>query len=95
MAKALSPLCSLWPFSASSVLSSETLNTEVTKFHREPQSSKAKTKNLRRANISTLSCTNMSLYAFGIREWTAPVAPVAPVHLLLGENGQLRHVEIR
>jgi hypothetical protein len=48
MTKALSSLCALWPLSASSVSTSETLNTEVTKFSREPQSRKGKTKNLRR-----------------------------------------------
>src|SRR6266446_6153229 len=40
----LSPLCSLWFFSASSVLNSERLNTEATKNHGEPQSSRAATK---------------------------------------------------
>jgi hypothetical protein len=30
-------LCSLWHFSAHSVLNSEKLNTEVTEDHREPQ----------------------------------------------------------
>src|SRR6266446_2943005 len=43
----LIPLCSLWFFSASSVLNSEKLNTEATKNHREPQSSRAATKNVR------------------------------------------------
>src|SRR6266478_32042 len=50
----LSPLCSLWFFSASSVLNSERLNTEDTKNHRaaEPQQKCA-----RGANISTVSST--------------------------------------
>src|ERR1700688_4561808 len=39
-----SSLCSLWLFSASSVLNSEKRNTEVTKNHRGPQSSRAATK---------------------------------------------------
>src|ERR1700688_420593 len=42
----LSPLCSLWHFSVSSVLNSEKLNTEVTEDHGEPQSSRVATKNL-------------------------------------------------
>jgi hypothetical protein len=86
------PLCSLWPFSASSGFTSETLNTEVTESHREPQSNKATTRSLRRANISTRSCTNMILYAFGIRKLTAPAEPL---QLLIGKKGLARCFEIR
>ncbi len=40
----MSPPCSLWLFSAFSVLNSEKRNTEATKIHREPQSARAATK---------------------------------------------------
>src|SRR5712664_777013 len=54
----LSPPCSLWLFSASSVLNSEKLNTEATKNHREPQSTRAATKMCARCKISTINSTD-------------------------------------
>ena len=40
------PLCSLWLFSAHSVLNSENLNTEATENHRGAQRNRAATENL-------------------------------------------------
>jgi hypothetical protein len=61
------PLCSLWPFSAFSVLNSDKLNTEDTENHRGPQRTGAAIKNVRKVQI-------FRRFTVQSRKYSAPVA---------------------